>query len=184
MKNVNSLAACWVDWIYKVMCNSWIRCLTLCDFPFSVVYFLVYMSVFCVWSSVVVHLFLPVATPALCSRQTSCLSCVHYVSTCVFPCGSIVSIKVSEFVLALQGHRPLSESLLDLWTLPWPLYMPVEPVCSLLLVVYLHTIWQCHCVANVKPLFKNAWELSQTAEMALSNKEREKCIQCIGFKYV
>lgn len=43
-------------------------------------------------------------------------------------CKSIVSIKVSECVLGLEGHWPLSDSLLDLWTLPWPLCVPAEPL--------------------------------------------------------
>lgn len=84
-----------------------------------------------------------------------CIIAAHkWVSVCVFTRESIVAIKMSERVSALEGDWPLSESLLDLWPVP-PTRRMSQLSPALIAAVSLLT-WQCHCVETVWSLTNNA----------------------------
>lgn len=107
------------DWIYKVMCNSWVRCLTLCNFPFSVVYFLVLMSVFVSDPLLLYTCFcLLLHLPYILGRPLVCLVsimwvlvCFHAVPLCRLKCQSLCW-PYRAIVLSLS-HYLTSELCLD-----------------------------------------------------------------------
>lgn len=113
----------------------------------------------CACFSVVAHLFLPV--PVLCSlyRQTTravvstCpqsinkTTCKTWALVCL--CASpLFPLKCQRVCWPLEGRRPLSESLLDLWTLPRLLYVPAETLSGHCCCV------SSHSLVSVKQILK------------------------------